>query len=460
MTDRSRRILVLGLGLSGKAAAELAIQRGAEVTVLDENSGGALAERKAGLEARNAAVHLDWNQESWPAPVDLAVISPGVSPGSVLGRLAAALDCPVVSELEYGFQHAPCPVLAVTGTNGKSTTVELVNHCLKHAGYNTVAAGNIGVALCDVVQKHGALDFLVVEVSSYQIEGIKTFNPLAAALLNLSPDHLDRYRTTEEYYRAKMPIFSNMNSRERVVLRRDLLDMPLVAQSLPPGAAVPVTFSSGDDADSKFFLADDGTLGMRCADGGVAALCHRSELRVKGRHNIENVLAALGLIHAAGLDVWKAVPGAKTFPPNPHRLELVAVHEGIQFVNDSKSTNPDSLIRAIEAVGEELSGKILLLAGGLDKGLEFDAVKPHLAGKVREVFLIGRSRDVLAELWGGIVPCKKYASLANAFDAALESAENGDTVLLSPGCASQDMFRDYAERGEHFCELIRRRFGE
>lgn len=459
MCEKQRKILILGLGISGWAAAELALQQGNHVIVLDEQGGSELVDRAERLERRGAEVHLEWNHRVWQKAADQAIISPGIAPASTLGRLAAALECPVVSELEYGFQYAPCPVLAVTGTNGKSTTVELLDHCLRHAGYRSVAAGNIGTALCDAVRKHRALDYLVVEVSSYQLEKARTFHPLAGALLNLSPDHLDRYATVDEYYRAKLPLLENISHRERIVLRDDLLRWPPLIEAMPAGAKEPVTFSASPNSGSKFFLDQDGALCMN-GDDGPTIMCHRRNLRLKGRHNIENVLAALALGYAAGLDVNLLVKGAQTFPPSPHRLELVGVHDGIQFINDSKSTNPDSLMRAIDAVAEEIDGKIFLLAGGLDKGLDFTGVKPFLYEHVAQVFLFGKCRQKLAGLWQDVVPCKIHSSMQNAFETALESAGIGDIVLLSPGCASQDMFRDYAERGRYFSELIIRSYGQ
>ncbi|MFO7821219.1 MAG: UDP-N-acetylmuramoyl-L-alanine--D-glutamate ligase [Lentisphaeria bacterium] len=459
MQTEPRKILILGLGISGRAAAHLAIQRGAEVTVLDERRNPELTDWAVGLESRGATVHLEWSDVQWQSQVDMAVISPGIAPASSLGKLAESLSCPVVSELEYGFRCASCPIIAVTGTNGKSTTVELMNYCLKQAGYRSVAAGNIGVALCEAVSKYRGLDYLVVEVSSYQLEKIEEFKPLVAALLNLSPDHLDRYLTVKDYYAAKMLLFKNMTQRERVVLRADLARQPLVKQSLPPGGHEPITFTSDTDTieESKFYLSADGGICLM-TDGGRVKLCDAGELRLRGRHNLENVLAVLAMGYAGGLEIKKLLPGIRKFPPSPHRLELVGVYDGVQFINDSKSTNPDSLTRALEAIGEETQGKVILLAGGLDKGLDLGIVKPYIARYVRNVFLIGKCREKLAELWGAAAPCQIFASLDNAFDAALESIEKGDTVLLSPGCASQDMFKDYADRGKCFSELIRRSY--
>jgi len=346
----------------------------------------------------------------------------------------------------------------VTGTNGKSTTVELVTHCLRSLGRKAVAAGNIGLPLCEAVRKRGDLDFLVVEVSSFQLEHIQSFTPLVAGILNLSPDHLDRYPNAEAYYRQKLHLLANMKRADKVVLRQSLVDDPLVSGALPADGSRPTTFSAENPA-ADFFLNETGQLCGR-RDDRVEPLLDRGDLRLRGRHNVENVLAALAICKTAGFSPSKAASAAKVFAPSPHRIELVTARGGIRFINDSKATNPDAMCQAIRAVAEDTSGKILLVAGGLDKGLDFAEAKPLLAAHVREALLVGKCRQQLATQWGDAVSCRMHVSLAGAVAAALELATSGDTVLLSPGCASQDMFSDYAERGNRFSELIKRSVGE
>ncbi len=452
-------VLILGLGLSGCAAAELAIHNGHSVHVLDESDTPPRGERVAGLRERGVNFHLGWHEDNWNAAVDLVIISPGIAADSTLGRIADSLGCPVISELEYGFRHCSCPVLAVTGTNGKSTTVELITHCLRTAGYAAVAAGNIGIPLCDIASKRGDLDFIVVEVSSFQLERTDQFAPLAAALLNLTPDHLDRYPDATAYYQAKMRLFKNMVRSDKIILRHDLAEMPLVRQALPARGKRPLTFTAAPGVVADFFVRPDGAL-CHNWQGQEKVIVEQRKLRLRGRHNLENVLAAAAICDSAGVAGEKIVGGLCSFAPSPHRMELVAVANGVQYINDSKATNPDSMARAIQAVAEDCNGKILLLAGGLDKGVVFESVKPLLRQHVKEVFLIGKCRNQLAAQWKDAVSCKVFASLAAATEAALESAETGDTVLLSPGCASQDMFRDYADRGNAFSDIIKRSVGE
>ena len=456
---QSQSVLILGLGVSGAAAAELALADGAAVTVLDVASNPRLEERAALLRSRGADVRLEWNLPHWAARVELAVISPGIPPESVLGRLAAALPCPVLSELEYGFRHTACPVLAITGTNGKTTTTELLTACLNHAGKRALAAGNIGTPLCEAARKSAALDFLVVEVSSFQLEQCAGFAPLAATILNITPDHLDRYAGMSGYAQAKTRLFAHMSRAGQIVLRADLPAWPEVAAALPRDGSAPVTFTADGSETATYFLRADGFLCRR--DGAtVQPLLHQDRLRLIGRHNVENVLAATALAAGAGVPFAAIADALTAFAPSPHRIELVAVHRGVKFVNDSKGTNPDAVCQAIRAVAPPPPGKILLIAGGLDKGLEFSLVKPLLAKHVKQVFLIGKCRKELANQWKDTVYCQEFSSLEAAFDGASELAGSGDVVLLSPGCASMDMFENYAARGRSFCELVKRRTGE
>lgn len=460
MRTDHQTILVLGAGLSGCAAADLAVHNRDRVVLLDESDTPCDPDRLQTLSSGGVDVRLGWNEPQWDQAADLVVISPGIPPKSTLGRLAANVSCPVISEIEYGFRSCSSPILAVTGTNGKSTTVELIVHCLKHSNHEAVAAGNIGLPLSEAARKHSDADFLVVEVSSFQLERVQNFAPLVAALLNLAPDHLDRYPNLDAYYRTKTILFANMKRRDNIVLRRDVAQYQPVRDALPQHGGQPLVFASDSPGGADFFIDPQGNLCERTGNR-TNQLLNRRNMRIRGRHNVENALAALAVCRAAGCDTADIAAALPSFAPYPHRLELVTVREGVQVLNDSKSTNLDSMCRALEAVGEAGRGAtVLLIAGGLDKGLDFAAVKPWLRRTVKQVFLIGRAREKMAAQWKDVVPCMMFASMSAAVDAALESAGSGDTVLLSPGCASQDMFADYAERGVRFSELIKRRLGE
>ncbi len=459
MVLSGNEVLVLGLGVSGFAAAELAAQQGAHVTVLDSGGSEALAERGEQLAQRGIDVLLEWNDPDWSRVADLAIISPGIPAESVLGQLCDRLTCPVVSELEYGYRHCSCPVLAVSGTNGKTTTVELLTHCLRHAGWSVMAGGNIGRPLSALARSSAGLDYLVVEVSSFQLERISDFAPLAAVLLNVTPDHLDRYSGFDAYFDTKLKVFANMRRACRTVLHAELGRQDAVTAALPGDGTAPLCFCAEDSLQADYFLTDDGRLCGRTATGVQTFAC-QSELRIRGKHNTENALAALALAQAAGIAPERLAPHLGTFVPGPHRLELAAFRDGVRYINDSKATNPDAMARGILCSAAETPGRILLMAGGVDKGVDLGCAEPLLAKRVAEVFLIGRCRERLAQQWGRVVSCKMFVSLAAAFDAAADSARPGDTVLFSPGCASFDMFSDYAERGREFCSLVKRRTGE
>jgi UDP-N-acetylmuramoylalanine--D-glutamate ligase len=454
-----RRVLVLGLGASGNAAARLALALGATCQALDGDTNEGLEEAADQLRSLGATACLAWGQEQPLPPADLIVISPGIAPHSPLGRLAWAAAAPVISELEFGARYCTCPVLAVTGTNGKTTTVELTTHLLANMGLRVQSAGNIGLPVSACALASGDLDFLVVEVSSFQLEAVDRFQPAAAALLNVTPDHYDRHGGPEPYLAAKLALLRRMSVANRVVLRGDLMATPGIRQALAGMTGKPLLFAARPDERCDFF-ADDRTMYER-RGGDVVPLAELDELALVGRHNIENALAALALLRAAGQSPQRGAGGLRTFRPSRHRLELVAEHNGVRFVNDSKATNVDALCRALETVGATHPGqRILLVAGGVDKDIDFSAVLPMLENQVREAFLIGTCRARLAKEWQGVVSCQQFLTLEEAVSAASAAARPGDLVLLSPGCASQDMFRNYAHRGDQFRALVKRRAGE
>lgn len=452
-------VLVLGLGESGLAAARLARLCGARVTVLDSGHAPAVQERATALRGVGVQVLLAWSGGGEGSP-DLAVISPGIPYPSALGQLANRLACPVISELEFGYRMCACPILAVTGTNGKTTTVELLTHCLARSGRRVLAAGNIGLPLCAAALGSQALDLMVVEVSSFQLEKADRFAPLAAAITNVTPDHLDRHGDMATYLDTKVRLLRHLSSPADAILRADLAAEPRLRAAL---AGAPTTFSSAaDDGVTTWFVSAAGDLCWRPAPGGSGRIVlPAAQIPLPGRHNLENILTVLALAQRAGIEPEELALHVASFALGPHRLETVAVRQGIRFINDSKATNPDALVRALETVtaGAERP-TVLLLAGGLDKNVSFAGLETVIARCVKGVFLVGTSRERLAKLWGDVVSCGVYESLDAGFAAAVDEAVPGDVVLLSPGCASQDMFTDYGERGRAFRSMVQRRFGE
>lgn len=453
-----KRVLVLGLGVSGVAAARLALSLGASCQAVDEGDGEAPAAAAAELRERGAMTSLGWRGAGLP-PADLVVASPGISPRSRLGQAARSLGAPLVSELEFGFRFCACPLLAVTGTNGKTTTVELTTHLLAASGLRVRAAGNIGLPLSACAADSAGLDALVVEVSSFQLEAVEQFRPSAAALLNVTPDHYDRHGGPAPYLAAKLALFRRMPAAGVMVLRRDLASLPEVRDMLAGRPGRPLLFAAEPAEDCAFFLAEGGLHERR--DGVSERLAEAADLALPGAHNVENALAALALVRAAGHCPRRAARALGDFRPSPHRLELVAERDGVRYINDSKATNVDALCRALESLAASAPGRrILLLAGGVDKEIDFTMALPGLEKQVKEAFLIGRCKSRLAKQWQGVVSCRELSSLEDAVAAATAAARPGDVVLLSPGCASQDMFQNYAHRGDQFRALVERRAGE
>jgi UDP-N-acetylmuramoylalanine--D-glutamate ligase len=340
MVQPGQKVLVLGLGESGFAAARLARRCGAEVTVLDSGASKVLEDRASTLGSSGVDAIIGWLPAQPPPTPELAVISPGIPPASALGRLAGGLSCPVISELELGYRHCACPILAVTGSNGKTTTVELLGHTLRQAGVRVATAGNIGLPLCEAALGSSALDLMVVEVSSFQLEQVEHFAPLTAAILNITPDHLDRHGDMASYRATKLRILRHLASPADAVLRADLAAGPEVRAVL---RGTPTTFAGSDDGTSTWFVSARGDLCRRLAVAGEVRVVLAAEgIGLPGRHNAENVLATLALAERAGVAPERLAPHLASFSLGPHRLETVAVHDGVRFINDSKATNPDA----------------------------------------------------------------------------------------------------------------------
>ncbi len=444
-------IVVMGAGASGVAAARLALSLGGKVTLLDSSDQEAVCRRVAGLAESGIEVLLGRQADAWPGPADLVVVSPGVAADSVLGRKAGAWGRPVVSELAFGGRYCPWPMLAVTGTNGKTTTVEMLTHCLRHVGLRVEAAGNIGLPLAEVAWRQPELDFLVVEVSSFQLENICDFAPLAAALLNVTPDHLSRHGDMATYLDIKLALLRALAPGRTAVVRADLMSHPAVAAAVAGRRVVTFTSEAGVDAD---FRVVDSAVWRREPTGSYQQIVAESDLSVRGRHNLENVMAVLALAEAAGVTTGQALPSLRDFRTGAHRLQTIAVRGSVQFIDDSKATNVDALAQALRQVGHADQADIALIAGGVDKGCELDEVLPDLRRYVRKVFLLGSCRERLAASWGRVVPVEMCDGMAEAVAKAAACVVDGGTVLLSPACASQDMFTDYVHRGECFAEAV------
>ncbi len=445
-----RRVVVVGLGTSGLAAARLLLDKGAEITALDEADSPALRGRAAALRTAGARVELE--ATSLPEqPFDLAVLSPGVPLSSRLAGELVARKIPALGELELGFQQAVCLNVAITGTNGKTTTTELVHRVLTHCQRKTVAAGNIGLPLCAVVNESRNLDVLTLEVSSFQLETIQFFRPAVAILMNITPDHLDRYPTFQDYVRTKAQIFRNQQPFDWAVVQTEALAR---MQSL--GLKIPskvITFSAAN-RDADLYL-DRGLLISRLP-GWTGLLLDTDECLLRGPHNAENLMAALAAGRILRLPLNEMVEALKSYKPAAHRCELVAEIRGVSFVNDSKATNVDAVAKALMAVrgAGGAQPNVLLIAGGKDKGFEYHDIGPLLARRVKRAFLLGETREKIRAAWTLFTPCTLVDTLPEAVIQASETAKPGDVVLLSPACSSFDLFQNYQHRGEVFRQAV------
>ncbi len=432
---RGQRVLVLGLGISGRSAARFAALRGAEVVAADERP----AEAIPGRDEIPPGVVLQTGQPfPDPAAFDLVVPSPGVPASRWRERARRAWG-----DLELAWRALAAPIVAITGTNGKSTTTLLALAMLRAAGLRARAAGNVGTPVLDLVGE--PLDAAVLEVSSFQLEATEGFRPRVAVVLNVTPDHLDRHGSLAGYAAAKARLLARQEPSDAAVLSAD---DPIVRAMAGGTRARVVPFSTRAALDRGACL-DAGAVLLR-EPGHPPIRVPIDTLRLEGAHNRENALAALAAVWAFGADPLRAAGALAGFAGLPHRAEAVARLRGVLYVNDSKGTNPGAACRALEGFARPL----VWIAGGRDKGLDFSELAACAAGRVRAAVLIGEAADKLAAALAGRVEVHRAAALDEAVRRAAELARPGDVVLLSPACASQDQFRDFEQRGERFRQAV------
>lgn len=449
---KGKKVTVVGLARSGVAAATLLHAAGADVTVADAKEEGKLADAMTRLDRREIRVVVGKGYEAALDGAQLIVISPGVPTELESFKKARARQVPVIGELELASRFLKVPVLAVTGTNGKSTTVTLIGLFLKELGQRVFVGGNLGTPLSEAaLQTHrsGApetpYDFVVAEVSSFQLETIDRFRPWMAALLNITPDHLDRYPSLPPYIEAKARIFKNQTPADYALLNEDdervlALRNNVKAQELRFSRVRPVkegAFLDGDELVVSF-------------KGHRQSVCKIDEIRIPGAHNVANAMAASMIAHVCGCppDVMRRV--LSTFPGLEHALELVREKRGVRFINDSKGTNVDATMKALES----LDAPIVLIAGGKDKGGDFDKLRDVVGRRVTRVVLIGEAAPRIQGVLQDVKPITRASSFREAVEVAAQTAQSGEVVLLSPACASFDMFADYQDRGRQFKALV------
>jgi UDP-N-acetylmuramoylalanine--D-glutamate ligase len=446
-----KHILVLGLGKSGRAAVELLRRRGARVVAVDDANTPALQREAAVFKAFGIAVTLG-AEEAPAASFDLAVVSPGVPWSNPILQELNRRKVPIIGEFELGYQHSLCLNVAITGTNGKTTTTELIERLLTAHHIKTLAAGNIGLPVCAVAEQTRDLDFLTLEVSSFQLETIRFFRPAVGVLLNITPDHLDRYETMADYALAKARLFMNQQPFDWAVVQSEALAHLRALKAELPSKVI--TFSANNRRADLWL---DRSLIISRLDGWTGPLLDMDQTRLLGPHNAENLMAALAVGRVLRIPLETMVAALKSYPPAAHRCELVAEINGVKFINDSKATNLDAVHKALLALPAARPGEpnLWLIAGGKDKGFEYHDIGPLLSQRAKGAFLIGETREKIRAAWSLFTPCTLADSLVAAVHEAARHAAPGDVVLLSPACSSFDQFQDYQHRGDVFRQAVR-----
>ena len=436
----AERIVILGAGESGTGAALLAKAKGFDVFVSDQ---GMLKDKhKAELERNGIAFEEGKHTETSILNASLIIKSPGIPYKAEIVKNIKAAHIPMIDEIEFGARYTKAKVIAITGTNGKTTTTLLTYHLMKEAGFNVGLGGNVGFSFARQVAE-GQRDWYVLELSSFQLDGTKEFSPEVGILLNITPDHLDRYEyTMQNYVDSKFQLIQKMKKEQHFIY---YADDAVIAAEIQKRTIVP--------AQVKVSLKDDASVTARF-DGakmqfnleeafGIA----QSDTTLKGPHNLINTMAAVSAVYLAGVSLDAIRAGLKTFKNAPHRLEPVATIKGVEFVNDSKATNVDSVVYALGSYDRPL----IWIAGGVDKGNDYNLIKDAVKQKARALICLGKDNEKLHKAFDGIVPSiRETQSVRELVRMALEEAKAGDVVLLSPACASFDLFKNYEDRGDQF----------
>jgi len=447
MELKNKRVLVVGAGKSGISAARFLREQGAKVTISDARSAAALAGEIPALMDAGIMVEAGGHGLLTFRRQDLIVVSPGVPMDTPEVRQVVALGMPVIGELELASRFLKGQVIAITGSNGKTTTTTLVGEILKRGGMETLVGGNIGLPVIDLIAESRPGTWNVLEVSSFQLETVEEFRPRIAAVLNITPDHLDRHKTFANYAAAKARITERQDVEDFLVLNGENKDAQMVAartraQVFWFSARRPIKQGTFVHGESIVFLPKEG--------GKTEPVMPVSEIRLRGAHNVENVLAAVTIARLAGVpsDVIRSAVGA--FKAVEHRLELVRVRDGVEFYNDSKATNVDAAMKALAS----FAGGVHLILGGKDKDSDYTQMAPLLKERAVVVYTIGSAAEKIGRELEAVVKMVEAGTLDVAVAEAAKAASPGDVVLLSPACSSFDQFESYEHRGRRFRELV------
>ncbi len=435
----SERIVVLGSGESGTGAAILAKAKGLDVFVSD--MGTIKHQYKKELIENSIEFEEGKHSEEKIINASLVIKSPGIPDKTEIVKKVRAHHIEIIDEIEFAFQYLQGKVIAITGTNGKTTTTLLTYHLLKSAGVNVALAGNVGESLARKVatEKH---DWYVVEISSFQLDGTKTFRPFIGILLNITPDHLDRYDyQMQNYIDSKFRLVKNMGSSNHFIYYKDdeIVSLEVNRRAL---ASVLHPINIDKESDSEV---------MNFESVGEPFRLYQSKTTLRGRHNKINIMAAVGAARIAGISINSIEESLKTFVNAPHRLESVATINGVEFVNDSKATNVDSVVYGLGSY----KGPLIWVAGGIDKGNDYKLIEAQVRKKVRVLICLGKDNEKLKKAFGGVVKeIYETQSVKELAQLALKVSKAGDVVLLSPACASFDLFKNYEDRGTQFRNAV------
>ncbi len=444
-----KRVLIIGLARSGLAALDAAITLGCDISVQDSKKISDIDENLLKKLKDNNVKCFFGEVPNEKEPYDKIIISPGVDPELEFVQKEVAKGAELVGELELAYRLGSGNFIAITGTNGKTTTTSLVGEIFKISGRKTHVVGNIGVPVITEGMRSTEDDWLITETSSFQLQTMRDFKPMVSAILNVTPDHLNRHHTFENYALTKARIFENQTKNEYLVLNYD--DKYCFSLGKNAKAKV-VPFSTKEKLDFGAFLSGN-MLVIRNELGETIELVNRNDLKIIGDHNVQNALAAAAICYFSGVSIEAIRSGMRTFGGVEHRIEFTRELNGVKYYNDSKGTNVDSVIIALNAIKKN----IILIAGGDSKGQEFDELVKHFPGAVKKIVFLGRDAHFIQEACDKI-GFKDYVFCKDMADCVLkahELAKPGDTVLLSPACASWDMYPNFEVRGEDFKNCVR-----
>lgn len=444
MDVKGKKVTVIGMGNSGMNAARLLARNGAITRVTDSGNSPQILKAARELSETRVEVEYGGHTKSFIEDSSLVVVSPGVEDSSPPLRWAADKRIPVISEMELGYLFCKGRIIAITGTNGKSTVTSLIGEMLGSGGMDTVICGNIGNSLCGEISRIKNSTWVVLEVSSFQLERIKKFKPHIAVILNITDDHMDRYKRFEDYFNEKLKVFVNQGKDDILILNRDAKNL----LPLEKKARSKVLYYSKYDTVNGAYTKDGSVTCMH--NGKEINICRVGEWGLKGLHNLENILVSSLVATIAGVKRESVRETLKGFKGLPHRFETVALIDGVEYIDDSKGTTVDSTYRAIESCDKP----VILIAGGKDKNSDYSAVEGPVRRMVKKLILIGEASEKIAGALGGVVETVKAKTMQDAVRISHGFAKSGMIVLLSPMCSSFDMFKDYKERGDVFKKAV------